>query len=238
MDRLTAVARLVVFAGLAVTALAGCRPGEMIAVEGSVGVANMEPEDAVDAALEAIKAAGPLVYSGRVKEFFAGASRPLDTELTLDGRDCVVEATSDEFGSMEVRLVDEHFYIRASARAFEELVGLSAKEAATIGDRWIGSPRPDFIVCDPVEIAIGELDHDSCTAGGDEVLDGTPTVFVRCRANAFEQRIYMATEGAPLVVRVETVDMTGSHLTLVDRDPDARIEAPPEAEVIDMTDVA
>lgn len=238
MDRLTASARLAVSAVLMVAALAGCRPGEMMAVEGSVSVADMEPEDAVRAGVEATMAAGPVVYSGRVQEFFAGASRPLDTELTLDGQDCVVEATSDELGSMEVRLVDEHFYIRASARAFEELVGLSAEEAATIGDRWIGSPRPDDIVCDPVEIAIGELDSATCTSGGDEVVDDTPTVFVRCRANAFEQRIYLAAEGAPLVVRVETVDMTGSNLTLVDRDPDAQIEAPPAADVIDMTDVA
>jgi hypothetical protein len=199
------------------------------------GIADMDPKAAVLDAIEATTKAGDLLYTGRIQEFFAHGTTVFDVDVTLSGDNCQLAMVSDGLGSMEVRLVGERLYIKGSAAALEEPIGLSTAETTEIGRRWVSAPRADDAVCNPVDIALGDLDLESCTWGGDEVVDETPIAVVRCRDFGFEHRIYLATSGDPLVVRAETVGLSGDHLILVDTDPDGSVEAPPENDVLDMT---
>lgn len=225
---------------LAVGTTAGCGGGgaSPTGEPASNGIAEMEPAEVLSTALEANDALDDVVYTGRMGVFLGAVSHAFDTRIAVSGDACSVEFTSSADGAISVLIVDGSLYVRGDDQALTEVFELKPSEIDFVDGRWMagdGEPTSELTdLCAPAPVISTEIDETTCLPGGEEDVDGTPTVGVRCRRVTTEQTIYVAASGDPLVLRMEGQTIAGHYeLTLEDSDTGSTITAPPDDEVID-----
>ncbi len=189
-------------------------------------------------ALEANAALDDVVYTGRMGVFLGVGSHAFDTRIEVSGDACSVEFASSADGAISVLMVDGSLYIKGDDQALTEVFELKPAEIDFVDGRWMAGdeePPPELTeLCALAPVVSTEIDETTCLPAGEEDVDGTPTVGVRCRRAASEQTIYVAASGDPLVLRMEGQTLAGPYeLTLQDSDTGSTITAPPDDEVID-----
>ena len=199
----------------------------------SNGIAEMPPAKIVRTGLEANRAAKDLVDSGQLSYYFPVGVRAFEATITATARDCVEELASDRLGKLTTRVVKGTVYSRGSAKAMSEVLELPVSYVELIGNRWLIGDRDDLPACSREGLINDDLDITSCQPGGDDEVEGTPTVVARCMKSGIELRIHVATTGEPLIMRMEELGPSGDSLTLVDANSGVRITAPPKRDVID-----
>ncbi len=207
------------------------------------GIAEMEPADALAAALEANEGLEDVVYSGRMGVFLGLVSHTFDTRIVATSEACSVELTSGADGAISVLLVDGDTYIKGDEQAMTEVFGMTPEQIDLVDGRWMVAdqePPPDLTeVCTLAPVVSTDMDASTCLPGGEEDVDGVATVGVRCRRGTSEQTIHVAASGDPLILRMEGQTHSGRYeLTLEETDTGGTISAPPEDEVIDNRAIA
>lgn len=197
----------------------------------SNGIAEMEPERALRAAIRAHRKK-KVVYEGRLLEYFPVGLRAFNVTLSATARRCEFRLSSDDLGAVTTRVIDEVRYTKASARAMSELYQIPNSAVGLLSNRWLKETAEDFR-CNPVKRVTQGVDLTSCLPGPEGEVGGTPSVVVRCQFNATEYRFHIAATGKPLVLWLEQDVTSGDDLELVAHGSRIRIPPPPARDVVD-----
>jgi hypothetical protein len=209
---------LVVLATLAV--LTACGGGAE-----ANGITKLSADDALAKVQSAAKDVSSVHVAGSVSE--QGQSISLDVHA---GHDSGVGTLTINGGTLEIRLLEGTAYVKGEAETFTKL-GASATQAQLVGGKWLKSSADggefaaftEFLDVDSLFESLLKPDGEVKT-GETTTIDGEEVLALVDSADS--GKLYVATHGDPLPLRVEKGGEGGGKVDFTDYGDDIDVEVP------------
>lgn len=197
-------------------------------------VAGKDPDEVLAASAEAMLALDDATFRGSTT--VTGQSGQLrgtgELVVTADGT-CQSTFRSKRRGRLVTRTVGNTVFVFADAAMMRGPLQYDAEKVRSLTGRWQAAPRPSSHRCDLAELLPDEDRFDTFEDAGTGEVDGVP---VRRLAGQDDDgspmTVSVATEGAPLLLAVETQRGGQSSFTLAAHDSGVALAAPPDSRVV------
>lgn len=202
------------------------------------GIADLQPAAALRRAFRATRHLDAVVYAGSGSYEYPTGVKPVNGRFTFTASgSCAFVGRSDEMGRVTLRLVGKHEYLHADATALTAGFGVDGARAKDIQAAWFAGPatKGDAQVCSLDEIVKLSADTRKCNAMGVGQVDGTPVSIISCPGPTTPITFYLATVGAPLVVRVTGTDAEGAYDLRLVSSESRRVHVPRGPSVVDVS---
>ncbi|MEU9128169.1 hypothetical protein AB0D08_08660 [Kitasatospora sp. NPDC048540] len=204
------------------------------------GVESLAPREIVDKSVQALKESHSVHVAGQVSS--AGSAVTID--LAMDGdAHCAGSMSLDGEGGFGVVQLGEQLWIKPDQTFLETHGGPAI--AALVGDKYLRTTtaNTDFAdvgsLCDLNTIAdlIG-TDNGPLGQGSRTTVDGTPVVTVQTTQGDSPGTLYVAVQGRPYPVRLETNGGSeGGRLDFKDFGAQVAATAPPADRTLDLDEL-
>ena len=217
---------------LGLAGLAGC--GGEDPQEPGKAIAGKDPDEVLAASVEAMLGLQDVTYRGTTS--VTGQSGQLrgtgELVVTADGT-CQSSFRSRHRGRLVTRTVGNTVYVFADAAMMRGPLQYDADKVRSLTGRWQAAPRPSSHECDLAELLPDEDRFGDFEDAGTGEVDG---VAVRKLTGQDDDgspmTVSIATDGAPLLLAVETRRGGQSSFTLVEHDSGVELVAPPDGKVV------
>lgn len=204
--------------------LAGCAGSEL---------GGEEPATIVDRTVQAMGEVDTLHLSGALSQ--DGNDLTIDIDARADG-DCSGAIAMAGGGDLEILSVGDQTYVKGDAGFWEQQAGEQAAAVqAIVGDKWVLLPGGGTFAsfCD-VQQLVGNIEGSEYEKLGDAEVDGADAVRLTSTGKS-STTIYVASEEPHHLLRIESQQ---GALTFSGFGEEVSLEAPPSAEVVDLSGAA
>lgn len=220
---------------LGLAGLAGC--GDDPDDEPGDPIAGKDPDEVLAASVEAMLALQDATYRGTTT--VTGQSGRLrgngELVVTAEGT-CQSTFRSRRSGRLVTRTVGNTVYVFADVAMMRGPLQYDADRVRTLTGRWQQAPRPSSHQCDLAELLPDEERFETFEDAGTGDVDGVPVRELTGQDDdGSPMTVSIASEGAPLLLAVETRRGGRSSFTLVAHDSSVELVAPPDDEVVNTS---
>ena len=200
-----------------------------LAEAGPNGIEDLEPDEILDRVNEAIDGATSVHLVGEQSQ--AGAAIEVDLQMSADGS--ATGTITNAGTTIELIVVDGVTYFSAGEEFWSGQVG--PELAAQVGDKFVEVPADDESFGD-----FGNFDaffsdllkaEGDVTKGDESTVDSIPALILIDSDDDGE--LYISMQGEPLPLKVSS-QQDESELLLTDWNEEVVVEAPAEADVVDL----
>lgn len=211
---------------------AGCGDDEPAGPK-SNGVREMEPAAALEAATKALAGLDDVTFGGTTTVTGKTGVLKGTGELVVRSDDtCQSTFRSKKLGRLVTRTVGKRVYVFADPGIMRGPLAYDAAKVASLKGRWQVAARPADRTCDLAELLPKPDRYATFEDAGTAELDGTPVRrFSGEDDDGSPMTVAIATEGDPLPLEISTKRGGASRFTLVARDSDVAIKAPPKGKL-------
>ncbi len=229
----TAAGLAIVVLGLA--GLSGC--GDDPDDEPGGAIAGKDPDEVLAASVEAMLALQDVTYRGTTT--VTGQSGQLrgtgELVVTAEGT-CQSTFHSLRRGRLVTRTVGNTVFVFADVAMMRGPLQYDADRVRTLTGKWQEAPRPSSHQCDLAELLPDEERFETFEDAGTGDVEGTEVRRLTGEDDdGSPMTVSIASEGAPLLLAVETRRGGQSSFTLVARDSDVELVAPPDGKVVNTS---
>lgn len=201
------------------------------------GIEGLEPEAALQAAHDAMRALDDVTYRGTTT--VTGPAGPLagtgELVVTADGT-CQASFEHTARGALVTRTVGNTVYVFADVAMMRGPLRYDAEKVARLRGRWQAAPRPSSRACDLAELLPDEARFDGFEdAGTGEVGGVAVRRFTGADDDGSPMTVSIAADGTPLLLAVATERGGASSFELVAHDSGVEVVAPPEQRVVNTS---